>query len=221
MSSLRVFHNHCLLRFAARVQILDAKHPSRELYTTQQSLRPLASVRLPSPLAHQAKDVALDWGLAVSALPSKLVLRSTAVRRSFEDWKKEGKGNSLQALRAKPGRAWYLKKDSRAVAALRARLRLDRSALNDSQFRRGMLSEAAADCPSCVPSVPETTEHALLHCSLFDSDRAACARDLGVALSVPILLAADQPLGGDPEDRSRRATVSGKFLLAIHSLRVI
>jgi hypothetical protein len=85
--------------------------------------------------------------------------------------------------------SYYLSVDSTRVARLRARLRLGRARLADSCYHRGMADPALASPPGSsstsalsplCPHPPchraglkETTKHALLECSLYESVRGS------------------------------------------------
>lgn len=91
-------------------------------------------------------------------------------------------------IKGEPGMSRFLSHDSRRVATLRARLRLDRSTLSESQCRRGMTTDPM--CPWC-PHQEETLEHALLECKYYNSIRAIAHQGFqhaAVSLSVRSLL---------------------------------
>jgi hypothetical protein len=100
-------------------------------------------------------------------------------------WRAAGKCRDLLALRLiekpdprhLPGRApaRYLLHDDRQTASLRARLRLNRSFLHDSQFRRHIAGIPSAAC-SCGAPI-ENARH-LLFCPLYRSVRAEIASSI-------------------------------------------
>ena len=83
----------------------------------------------------------------------------------------------------------YLRSLSPRDASTFARLRFNRSRLNQSLHKR---KRSATDkCPSCPQSI-ETVEHVLLHCPHYARIRLDCTRMLqlttGLSLSLPIAL---------------------------------
>lgn len=92
------------------------------------------------------------------------VIWQAALQSSFDRWKAEEKQwcQTLRDLKHRPGLAEYLRSDSRLIAAMRARCRLNRPRLNHSMSRR---QAAASDlCDHC--NEPETTEHFFKYCGL-------------------------------------------------------
>ena len=82
----------------------------------------------------------------------------------------------------------YLYKDSPAVASRRARLRFDRSGLNESRFRRKL--SPTPHCPSC-PNVADSADHVLLACPQYAAARQSCQTALGrfgLSLNSPLAM---------------------------------
>ena len=91
----------------------------------------------------------------------------------------------LKHFPAGPSR--YLLCDSSPVASRRARLRLDRSGLNESRFRRRLAPSLL--CPDCKVFV-DTPEHVLLHCPQYDQVRHRVQSTLsGFGLQLDVALA--------------------------------
>lgn len=122
----------------------------------------------------------------------------------------------LKDLKLTTGPASYLRHDGRRLAAVRARLRLNRCSLNASLAERKVIPDAG--CGVCA--VPETVEHCLLVCPQFAALRQQCAAALdylGLPLNIAIVLGAD---GVSPASKQRSALVAtGHFLLAIDNAR--
>ena len=90
-----------------------------------------------------------------------------STRSILDEWRKQRKCTDLISLRlplpasALDTTAYYIKHDT-ASAHLRARLRLNRSNLNDSRHRRGMIASAACRCGN-----PRETPMHLLDCPQY------------------------------------------------------
>src|SRR3954453_5904930 len=117
----------------------------------------------------------------------------------------------------------YLLVDDRRTAAIRARLRHDRSSLNASLAIRRVIADP--NCASC--GVPETNEHCLLDCPAFAVPRLQCSLGLSM-LSVDLDLSSvlgdvDRPKSS--QDRRPTAVrceilkLTGAFLRDIDSVR--
>src|SRR6478672_11510667 len=87
----------------------------------------------------------------------------------------------LKGLKLSVGPSQYLLQDGRRLAAVRARLRLNRCSLNASLAQRRLVAD-----PNCVVcAVPETVEHCLLECPQYAALRHNCAAALNF-LGLPL-----------------------------------
>ncbi len=101
-------------------------------------------------------------------------LHAAAARQQLVAWHAAGKCTDLLALRplasvahlSDSGPAAYIRHDDRGACSYRARLRLNRSYLNSSQYCRGILPSAQCACEDG----DETPDH-LLRCPLYDDIR--------------------------------------------------
>jgi len=121
-------------------------------------------------------------------------------RRAFSEWKSlgdRGGGAILRAIKTRPGRSLYLYMEARATAVMRARLRFNRCALNQSLHKRALADSPLCAHPPCRRAqIEETVDHALLRCPRYSKARAACVNQLRRAgagadsnpLSLPLLL---------------------------------
>ena len=127
------------------------------------------------PTSHLiAREWGIDWGRLGTFSSRRLARRAATVQT--RRWRQDGKCTDLLFLRdiylpdrrQLPARvpARYLLIDDRHTASLRARLRLNRSALNESQHRRHILPSPACVCGDSV----ENVRH-LLFCPLYRSTR--------------------------------------------------
>jgi hypothetical protein len=138
-------------------------------------------------------------------------------------WRADGKCRDLVALRptTQHGIAPYLRRDSYDVCALRARLRLNRSALHSSLFRRRARPDSV--CP-CCGAKDETVAH-LLVCPHYATQRARLPTFLisraRRAPRAPFTLA---HLLGEVHtlrrsDRASALAAGGRFLVAVRDTR--
>jgi hypothetical protein len=108
------------------------------------------------------------------------------------------------------GPSCYLLSDPKSVASRRARLRLDRSGLNDSRFRRRLTPSPL--CPDCKVYV-DTPEHVLLHCPHYDQTRQTVRSTLSrYGLQLDFALAMGD-VEGLPSTRLQKDTLSATALL--------
>ena len=140
------------------------------------------------------------------------------------DWKAEGTRLFSNRLKTKAGVSGYLFHDTRLIACLRARLRMDRSKLNESVWRRSGSAGpagAAAHCSACALHENDTLSHILLHCPAFTRERAALSSALDehhTPLTIATVLGTFPPATSGAARTSAYAA-SGTFLRAIHTAR--
>ena len=143
-------------------------------------------------------------------------MKLIATSRSFASWQSRKEGKLLRMFKTTAAPSAYLSISSRSAASLRARLRLDRSTLNESRLRRGM--PVNPNCTSC--GVPEDLDHVLLSCPRFAAARTACQtalRILNQPFTTPSLLACGSLLKYRTQLRFLSAT--DDFLAATLSTR--
>jgi hypothetical protein len=155
--------------------------------------------------------------------------RMAAARDAVEQWQWDvwgsapGGPSQLKGVKLAHGVSEYLLVDDRRTAAIRARLRHDRSSLNASLAIRRVIADP--NCASC--GVPETNEHCLLDCPAFAVPRLQCSLGLSM-LSVDLDLSSvlgdvDRPKSS--QDRRPTAVrceilkLTGAFLRDIDSVR--
>jgi hypothetical protein len=137
---------------------------------------------------------------------------------SFQRWRNNEKGKYLKQVKIRPGVSTYLYSDSKGLAMFRARLRFN-VAFNHEFFRRNLRLASSPDCSHC-PGVPETRDHVLLHCPLFDHARYNCELLLSrsnLPLSLPVLLGGVDDLPA--AQRKAALEASTNFLMSILSAR--
>jgi hypothetical protein len=76
----------------------------------------------------------------------------------------------------------YMHTDEPATASRRARLRFGRARLMSQMHRLNFADAADPLCPNCTSREPETTEHVLLDCSKYNTQRDACSDTLRALL---------------------------------------
>jgi len=129
----------------------------------------------------------------------------------------------LARWKRKAGVSEYLQTDSRQVACLRARLRLDRSSLAESLFRRR--DPRSPFCCHCSPEpdggkAEETLEHTLLRCSAYAGPRQALQLRLAnrFPLDCNTILAGPLP-GVSPRASEEVLKATADFLLDVFRIR--
>lgn len=159
-------------------------------------------------------NVVRAWG---SIWDPELKLSSSELSvRCYVEAVEQGRCASLFQVKSSPGLSPYLRSDKRAMAAHRARLRLDSARLNASLHRRRRTDEPGClDCPWAA----ETPEHILLHCDTFASERAVLERTLrrfGLELSLRLVLGEWGAAVGTNDEVMKALR---RFILSIQSIR--
>jgi len=167
------------LCFASRCFNKRRSHPSNRLIRAPLNWTVPAYSLVPTAIA-----IAARWGLRWDYIPFYTSLKFARASHTVQEarWRAADKCSDLLALRLidkpdprqLPARvpARYLLHDDRLTASYRARLRLNRSFLNDSQFRRHISGVVSAAC-SCGAPI-ENARH-LLFCPLYRSVRTEIA----------------------------------------------
>ena len=225
--SMPRFRDLQMLLFARRVMLLPDDHPSRAVYLSQLAVKkPGAKSRF--PLAKRVVQLRKEWLIQTLKTEPREKLADRAQKLSFYDLS-FGKGSRmLKSIKKRPGTSAYVMSDSRVVGALRARLRLDRSLLNESMSRRGA-TNVQATCPHC-PLQIEDVDHVILHCPAYHVARARCfdtLRHHGFATSIASVLG-ELPsaishglLAGLVSANAKEAALEAgaRFLVEIHKIR--
>jgi hypothetical protein len=194
------------LRFGATTLNLEASDPCKQLYFQHNNA-------ISATIRRFQRDTLVSCDNKASML---------AARAHIDNWQHqawffaETGSKSLKGVKPTAGQSLYLLRDSHQLSAIRARLRLNRSSLNQSLFERKVVPDPA--CPTC--HLPETTEHCLLYCPAFDTDRQLCQQRLAAYRLQPTLatlLGSVEHL--DKQLQNPVLTISGEFLAAINNKR--
>ena len=202
----RALFARATMSYARRVALLPAAHPSALLHA-----RPPARL----PLLAAIDDAELHLGISHRAC-SRREVRRAAVRHSLSLWHQQGTCRGLRLFRsplpaaAHDSAAPYILLDPRAH--LRARLRLNRSALNDSQHRRGIVADPACRCGHAR----ETPGH-LLFCPFYAVAATAFLGHPAVAGRASLLLCDGLHLRR--ADRATLLALGSSFLAHVHEQR--
>jgi hypothetical protein len=196
-------YNHPTQELFFRRQIERKKHPKRELKSLPSFATTLAKAELALTIRHQSA--------------SRAHIRSAVADAQAGELKESKLGARYKFLRESAGVAEYVLRDPRSVAALRARIRLNRASINAVLYRyRSVPSPACDRCKSPI----EDVEHVLLHCPTFALARSVCSDSLyrlNLSLSVPRLIGDNSDLPAATNQALLAA--SGRFLLAISNIR--
>jgi hypothetical protein len=211
--SMKSTHQLHQVRFLRRIQTLDSRHPSVRLFKSLEGVPVTAAyrtnLRLSSELSSTASGVSPDT--------KRSALAARALRDSLDDLKASDYGRFFKTLKTNPGLSGYLTHACRSSIALRARLRLNRSDLNESRLSRGW--GASSHCDYC-PGVDESVVHCLLECPRYGFARTTCTSAfaaLGLSMTVANLLSCGRDL---PRLTRRDAMSCSRSLLqAIFNIR--
>lgn len=170
------------------------------------------------------KQAANDQLLASSAAdlgPLREKTKRLAVSFSFRDTQQENK-RLTREVKYKAGMSDYLRHDLASTAKLRARLRLDRSLLNESVSRRQ--PGTSAMCGHCGDPIVEDVRHLVLRCPLCSEQRATLRAELlpiaGLKLTVPVVLGIlPASLHLSRAERAAAFRATGAFLAAVNEQR--
>lgn len=211
--SLKSTHQLSQVRFLRRIQGLGARHPSAQLFKSLEAAPVTAAYR--PCLRHSSELASAAWNVSPATTRSALTAR--ALRDSLDDLKASRHGRFFKTLKTSPGLSGYLTHGCRPSIALRARLRLNRSELNDSRVSRGWGD--SRHCDYC-PGTDETVAHCLLECPQYAFARTTCTSAfaaLGLSMTVANILSC----GRDIPRATRRDIMacSRSFLQAIFKIR--
>jgi hypothetical protein len=227
---MKLQHEMSLANLQLRVQSLADGHSTRELYEEQAESKVLVKKR--TPVFHAAARVVEVRELDLSKLNRKLMLAKFTVWQRVE-WNKTGQGKLLRKLtkggydakeqRFRPPR--YLFADSNRVAAVRAKLRFDRTNLKDTLSRQHIIKAGQSVlCDCCKYRTRESLWHLLFVCSEFKLSRKQMKADAQKAgISAKTICMREWLLGDldglDPSLHSRALTISARFLKEVDRAR--
>jgi hypothetical protein len=194
------------LRLGARILLLDAQDPCKQLYFADRN-----------PIATEIRRIQRHHNIQCDNSAQMLSVRDRIEQAQFDSWKFESKlTTDLQGVKQSPGTSLYMLRDTRPVCNLRARLRFNRCGLNASLAQRRVVPSPL--CLMC--GVDETVEHCLLECDSYDIVRNTCKNRLE-AETLPMNLAVI--LGDEHAINSLSVaaalSITGDFLIAIHAIR--
>ena len=221
LPNLRLKHEELAISYAHRLSNQPSAHLASQLLVDQYR-RPLqTSLNSLTPLGSYLKQVEArwNWDHTLNVPAFKRSLRSRALSMQIDQLRKGVFSRLLRSLSLKPAPCSYIKLEQRPLAILRARLRLNRTHLNYSKFRRNLAE--SPHCPSC-PGTDESAHHALFVCPTFAAARHDCLSMLD-AFDCPITF---EVLTGDvssipPRYRDLALDASAKLLLTINVHRPI
>jgi hypothetical protein len=230
------------LAFAHRVDVKlsETNHPSHTLFKQEQRIVGFTKTNM--PFAKLIKKIAFRWESEIgrdfdhthSHCKSVAAFYKHAVSKNITDLHFSSEDPepiryARFAHHAEP--ASYILSETRPIAILRARLRLNRHHFNELLYTAGKQVDSPF-CPSC-PNVPESIDHVLLECPQFHTARQQL-RDVFVSCDLPVLASFDDlnrnqaidVITGDlalipsaPRHQIQSATAS--FLHAINVVRPI
>ena len=96
-------------------------------------------------------------------------LPTISIQHEFDDWKSNITPDPLKQYKTKCGVSKTIRYDTKWHAQQRARLRHNRSDLNDHLYHMNRINSPIGN--NCTDNVNETTEHALIHCIKHQSIR--------------------------------------------------
>jgi len=237
--SLRLLFREMQLAAACRFSRLPQLHASADLFNDQYrfflqpakarpSTKSRSSVKKGSlrgtprslwPFGCEVKKLECDWDVqhSDSTVINGTLRRRCTLTRQIDILHKSNFSRVLRQLEPSPCPTAYILHDSRAIAVLRARIRLNRNRLNHSLFRRNLADSAA--CPVC-PGVSETGRHVLFDCPAFDSARHLCFNALdgsGCPISFAVLTGDVSSVRAS--DRPYALRVTADYMTSINAIR--
>lgn len=232
---LLLFHARaCILAHLTVKNPLASVHPTVSLYVSSRRRQGSVSSRAHSLFDERREDLNQmsprraasrgDYKFRAFDLTPKLAHKSS-IALSFQDWRdaKEG-GLFRNNLKRTAGPSSYLWFDAKPVAALRARLRFARSTINEHRYDLGLADSESSLCEMCRSASVESVEHLLCHCAAYKQARTTVRRNLrshrpAVTLSVKSALGEYDNIPTATREAALEAT--GRFLMAIHSIRAL
>jgi Reverse transcriptase (RNA-dependent DNA polymerase)/Endonuclease-reverse transcriptase len=222
---LKFYSDQIAVKWSLIASNLPETHSTREILREQKEEKILVQRR--PPLFALARQSATAHEVPDDLAPKKLRYHFAARHRHL--WRQQPHGKLLQRLTndqhdsdRKFALPEYLLRESRQDAALRAKLRFDRSSLKDTLRRQNILeTDHEALCPDC--RVRETVEHVIFDCPRFSKERELLREDCA-AVDVSVDPSALNWLLGDvhsidKHDRSLLLTLSSSFICSISTIR--
>ena len=158
--SMRFQHEMSLVNLAIRVAALPPAHVARELQDEQEAQ--IVTVQKRTPVFVAALQVISRRELDVKRIDKRLSLVKFTIWQRLA-WRQSGRGKLLRQLtnggydpsRLKFCLPQYLHVDRPKIAAIRAKLRFDRSNLKDTLRRQNIIKrDVEAQCIRCRPAHP-------------------------------------------------------------------
>jgi hypothetical protein len=190
-----------LIRFWSRIKCLPENHPSKILYEKEITLlndepsRYLVSDIYPL-FSSKINQVCSIWNIHLPIDPEQL--ENEARIQIVNEWNSTPQGKLLKSLYHHQSTIpldspFYLKYDTPRIAQVRARLRFDRTILNNRISKYNPLHpNYCIYCYTNFQTKPlDTPEHLLLHCPQFHVDRLTVQSTLlthHTFISLPLLL---------------------------------
>lgn len=221
--SMSLQYEKLTLAAAARGYTLHADHPTKQLLTWQVNQRVKAQSR--TPLVTRAMQIADERGIDLDAVSDKKMLHKEFMLAQHRLFRLSGQCKLLRRLTNHPFDPGKLPMyDSPRTAALRAKLRLNRTNIKSSLLRQHIIKNPEdAVCPAC--KVKEDLVHVLFICPSLSQQRAALAVDVDEnKLSCRLLYTSSWILGqfdswSASRDKIAACRVSARFLSSIDSVR--
>ena len=202
ITQLPSLFKHAALAYARRISRLPPDHPSFVLFNDPPPALPLHRL---------ISEVKQEWGLDPTECK-----RGALARARWQDhmraWQQDGQCRDLLRLRGPDaaGMAPYIRHDTHPH--LRARLRLNRSMLAESRFRRHIVPSSACACGVAV----ESPAH-LLACPQYEAAAHRFLSSPAVAGDASLLLS---DLVGISRRRHKHIIELGtRFLLSVRAIR--
>jgi hypothetical protein len=193
------------LRYAHRVNRLDAAHPSVAALATPLELLQPQSTTWASSARHHIRDASAALHLPIASIHTSSDISAASRSAMFHRWQSGTTGIKLLAVRQSPGIREFHACDTWQVIHLRQRLRFDVELLRHYAAKIKIRRDAGCWCGEWDPDgncpARETREHFLLHCRKYAAARDACIQSLhyhGAEFSIPVLL------GEPPAELSKR-----------------
>lgn len=190
--SMRMQYELLSIRTAQLALLRPVTHPTRELVDEQANAR--IAVKSRAPLLPQAKLFAAARQVDFAQPLSSKALLAALFQQQRIEWRNSGKGRLLRQLTNDAlGRRGdhlllplYLLVDKPRVAAIRARLRFNRSTLKVCLARQNIIKAGGStDCVCCQYKQKDSLEHMLFSCCAFKAARdVLCAHAKRLGLSV-------------------------------------
>jgi len=178
--SMRLQYEMLTIRTIQRAKLLPVSESTRQIVDEQANRR--IQVKRRAPLVPKAKEFAQARGIELEKAPEGKLLHRWFVFQQRLEWRNSGMGRLLRRLthdaadQRNPRLLLprYLLYDTPRVAAVRAKLRFDRSNLKDTLSRQQIIPVGGdVSCALCHYRLKETLDHLLFSCAAFKFARDA------------------------------------------------